>query len=253
MADRIENLVDLLLEMANPAMVHDNEVVSFEKRLKTGKSDVNALKAQVETLYNNYKDALATIRKKFETLIRRDLPRGNDVKFISDTKTIASVIDKAISRKKGFMSINDLVRGAVLFRQQSDMDDFVKRFTRKNASILVEAEHKARGGDATYGYYGSHHFSLNIDGIIVELQVMTQKLWAYKHAAHQIYTSTRSKAEGPSKQDKHLSKELFSRGNKPAYVKEDIEVDISERELMEMFTLDELSEMDYTVWVEVAV
>tara|TARA_Y100001951_G_C11298063_1_gene277523 strand:- start:43046 stop:43318 length:273 start_codon:yes stop_codon:yes gene_type:complete len=79
------------------------------------------------------------------------------------------------------------------------------------------------GSDPTYGYYGSEHFSLDIEGFTIELQAMTQKLWHYKSYAHDIYNKTRSKGK-VSKEDMYMSKKLFKLGNKPKYVKEDHEL-----------------------------
>jgi len=55
----------------------------------------------------------------------------------------------------------------------------------------------------------------------VELQVMSDRLWKYKEAAHGIYTKWRSKPEKIDKFDANLSKKLFSFGN----TRESFEID----------------------------
>lgn len=116
------------------------------------------------------------------------------------------------------------MRGAVLFDTKEQADEFVKKFIRQNKDKVIGYEEKLKGQDTIYGYYGSHHIDLNIDGLVVELQIMTRKLWNYKKEAHLIYTKTRS-GDGPTEKDKKESKKIFALANESLEWKE---VDIFE-------------------------
>lgn len=210
-------------EMSNPIMVSDKDVVDLDGAIKSKKQDRKVLADKLMAVYDKYKPKIQSIMSKFEKIVKREISGFQNVKFLSNTKPIESIIDKAIDRKRGLMTINDLVRGAILFTDKQDADKFVKKFMRRNSSLVVEYEEKVRGQDNTYGYYGSHHMSLNIDGIIIELQIMTKKLWSYKTAAHDIYTASRSRPEGPTKFDQSQSKRIFSLGNRPRRVRESFE------------------------------
>lgn len=236
-----------LYEMANPLMVHDDEIKKFEKTLKTGDQKKSKLVDMLSNIYSKYEPTLSSVKNEFESKVKKEIRKFRDIKFLTDIKSIKSIIDKAILRKKGLLSINDLVRGALLMQTKSDADEFVKNFIRKNKNVVVGYEEKKRGQDNTYGYYGSHHLDLNLNGIIVELQVMTKKLWAYKEEAHKIYTANRSKiAQSVDKFDMFTSKKIFSLAN----IKEET-LDEEFLNVLEVFSLQELEDMTYESWVEV--
>ena len=188
---------------------------------------------KIAEFYNQLLPKLQHVEKTFEAVLRASLPKRiskwkgpgeyqkahnvNPV-VLTDIKTLGSVISK-VKRGKKVEQIGDLVRGAVLFPDHASVEEFVKSFVRKNQGIIAKHEIKAHGGDLDYGYYGSQHLDLMIDGLRVELQVMTQKLWKMKHAAHVIYTKTRE--EGATESDKIQSRNIFKQGNKPKYVREE--------------------------------
>jgi len=134
-------------------------------------------------------------------------------------KTLKSLISKVIiRRRKTLQQINDLVRATIMFSDQNDMDEFVNKLKRKK-DIITGYEHKSFGADQTFGYYGSHHFSILLNGIECELQVMTKKLEAHKTVAHGIYDKYREMVpQGltPSAaKEVRRSKGLYSRANIP--------------------------------------
>ena len=228
----------------NPAFVGDEDIkkldgwISNPSKFKKDKQQIVDL---IATVFSKHEPMLKKIRSKFESAIKKELRKYKKSKFLSDSKEMDSIIDKAVDRARGFGELNDLVRGAVLLDNKAEADDFVKRFMRKNSRAVVGYEEKKRGEDNTYGYYGSHHIDLNIDGIIVELQVMTKKLWQYKEVAHDIYTSNRSKGTGPDAFDRHTSKKIFSIA---AMKSESVES-------MPEFTLGEMHEMQFDKFEEV--
>lgn len=181
--------------------------------------------AAAAQILQNHKDQILKAYKDFLTLMKSYTSSSKlkgTTEFLSGMKPVKSIISKVVDRGKSFKDLGDLIRGALLFDTQDDLNQFVKDFSRKESGIIVKYEEKTKGSDPTYGYYGSHHFDLNIDGFVIELQAMTQRLWKFKEPAHDIYNMTRDNG-GLSKADQMLSKRLFSMGNSPGYQKEDIE------------------------------
>lgn len=226
--------------MINPIFSGDKELRKLEFKLQQGfksAEEKGSMQDELFKAYKKYEPAFKKAQSKFESIINGALPKGDKqtTTFLRGLKPFKSIVDKAIERKKGFMGLNDLVRGAVLLADRKQAEDFVANIMRKYKSMVVGYEDKARGKDKTYGYFGSHHIDMNIDGIIVELQIMTKKLWTYKHAAHEIYTANRSKAGGPNKQDQYDSKRFFSMGNRDN-IREEFE------EFDECFTEAEIAE-----------
>jgi ppGpp synthetase/RelA/SpoT-type nucleotidyltranferase len=230
--------------VANPMMVNDKELRYLDSlidrgRHKAGEYESKA-KAMIRDMYERYAKKFEKIKKKLGRIISKEvrkLNKSEKVKVFTDIKELDSIEDKAMDRNRGIIQMNDIVRGAVLFTTKVEADEFVSKFTRRNRSMIVAYEEKKRGGDTEYGYYGSHHLDLSIEGMVVELQVMTRKMWSYKEAAHDIYNKYRSKSGGPDKFDKHMSKRMFSMAN------ESVGIDPE-------FTLEEIVEMGDT-WEEV--
>lgn len=229
----------------NPAFAGDEEVKKLDNwidnpsRYKKDKEQITNLMVDV---FGKYEKLLNSVKKKFESLIRKELRKFKKARFLSDAKSMESIINKAVDRGRGFGELNDLVRGAILLETKADADAFVDKFMRRNKSIVVGYEEKKRGEDNTYGYYGSHHIDLNIDGLIVELQIMTKKLWQYKEEAHKIYMKNRAKEDGPDNFDKYTSKKIFSIANMKS---ESIAVDDESPK----FTIDEM--VDFGQYTEV--
>lgn len=211
-------LEETLLE--NELFKLDAEIKKFDET--KGKMSHEKAVQEVEKILNKYADTIQATVGKFTGIMKKYTNRDK-AKFIYDTKTVTSVVSKVVSRGKKLTDLGDLVRGAILFDSQEELDDFVKNFTRKEKSIITDHDHKEKGGDKTYGYYGSHHFDLNINGLTVELQAMTKKLWKFKDTAHEIYNNTRDSGI-ITKADIELSKKIFKLGNSPKFVKESEEL-----------------------------
>lgn len=212
----------LLEGIINPIFVDNKQILDFDKKI--GKGNNQELEKELENIYDQIEDSLKQSLTEFRNVVKRELRNYRNPKFLTQIKTLESIKDKAIRRKKGLSEINDLVRGAILLETREDVDSFVKNFMRRNKSIIVDYEKKEKGGDPEYGYFGSHHFDLDVNGYIVELQVMTRKLWSYKEAAHEIYVRTRTKGD-KTPFDISLSKKLFSMGNVDKKLKEDLTFD----------------------------
>lgn len=216
----IENLEwDSQQYLAESVLEGDTEAVTIDKLIKANKIE----KSQVEEFYKKLVPFLNKVKDKFDRQIKTAIRKQPNAKFLSGIKPISSVVDKTVNRKKSMSRMGDLVRGAVLFSTKEEADEFAHNFVRKNKSNIVEFETKERGGDKVYGYYGSHHLTLLVDGLPVEIQVMSKKLWSYKSSAHDIYTQNRSKGGELSKADRHLSNQIFSMGNQNRRFKESLD------------------------------
>ena len=98
--------------------------------------------------------------------------------------------------------------------QQFVTDDVVKQV--KKRFKIVRYDFKSKGGDKEFGYFGSHHFLADLGGMVVEIQVMSRRLWAFKEEAHKIYTKLRSGSDLSKelqKKMKTVSKQMFSKAN----------------------------------------
>lgn len=225
----------------NPAFAGDKEIIKLDNMISGAlgrKQDKQKLFDKLSDVYSKYEKVFKSVERKFAQMVRKETKKNRPIKVLTNIKKIDSVFDKAVERGKGVTEINDYVRGAILFKTKNEADEFVKRFLRRNRNQVVGYEEKVRGGDTTYGYYGSHHIDINIEGIIVELQIMTRKLWDYKKEAHEIYTKNRSSGTGPDAFDQRISKNIFSAAN------ESLEVPVE-------FTYEELHEMQYENWKEI--
>jgi len=221
-------LTDLLKEQQELNEKNDALLIDKAVRKFIALKDKRSTEENIEILKDIVKqntELLKDVRDKFYNIVDKNLPKKgvspNAYKFLYQIKSMESIIDKIITRDRDLGELGDMVRGAVLFRDGEAMDDFISDLKRKNKRYITDYEFKSKGSDPEYGYYGSHHFDLNIDGLDVELQVMPDKLWKYKEAAHDIYTKWRSKKGKIDNFDRNLSKKLFRIGN----TTESIEID----------------------------
>lgn len=140
---------------------------------------------------------------------------GKSTKILLDTKSHDSWIDKTVIRKKSPKTIDDVIRGAILARTSEDVDNIITFINKKYK--VVDHDYKKEGGDTEYGYFGSHHMSVVMgNGVAVELQVMTKRLWTAKTPAHDIYNDYRSLEKVDPKQkerDLEYSRNIFRWGN----------------------------------------
>jgi ppGpp synthetase/RelA/SpoT-type nucleotidyltranferase len=135
-------------------------------------------------------------------------------------KPFKSLLEKIYDRGKKAENITDVIRCAILCREQDDVEEVVRLINRNHH--VYEHEIKEKGGDKTYGYYGSHHFLIKLKhgGFLAEIQVMTNRLWAFKTPAHQIYEKYRAgQIDAEFEKAKRESKMIFQKGNLPVFKK----------------------------------
>lgn len=212
------------LNETNDVFQADKAIRTFNYKYTSGEYTREQAEKELSKIIEKYASTLTKVQKKFASIISSVLPkkgvRANSIKVLHSLKTIESIINKAIDRKKNIIEMGDLVRGAILFDDEKMMTDFINDFKRKHNNIIIEVDTKKKGGDKVFGYYGPTHFGLKIDGIEVELQVMPRRMWSYKEAAHQIYNKWRTDIGGITRTDQVLSKTIFKLGNMKKTIRE---------------------------------
>lgn len=211
----------------SPFLTKDRNVQSVKKAI-AGKQAKAKGPQTVRDMYKALLPELKQIKKKFETVVKKGLPKGDKqkIRFFSQIKPEDSLVNKIVVRGNAPDTIGDIVRGALLFPDQKAVEVFVKDFRRKNSNLVAGYEMKAKGTDKELGYYGSHHLDLMINGLMVELQVMTRKMWKFKESAHVLYTNNRdkiSKGGHASRRDSALSKQIYALANQPRFQKNDFD------------------------------
>ena len=90
--------------------------------------------------------------------------------------------------------MNDWLRGSILVNDEKDIGIVSKNIFKAFKSVS-EFDPKERGGDKQFGYYGSVHFSVDVDGVNTEIQLMTKKLYSAKKIAGGQYDDFRSASD----------------------------------------------------------
>jgi hypothetical protein len=202
-----------LQEGRNPAFEGDSEIQKLDKDIKSGKHSEEDLISRTEQAYKKISPMVDRAHSSLVSTVKSVAGKKSGIIFKHGTKPLNSVIDKAVKRKRGLGNLGDLARGAVITKNPKETESFVNSLKRKHGDKIVDHEVKEKGSDPNYGYYGSHHIQMVHNGVETELQVMHKKLWDKKKMAHKIYTSSRSRPEGPTKQEKTTSKQIFAKAN----------------------------------------
>lgn len=260
----------------SPALRNNEMIQKVADLIRSGDVDDQEAEEALEAVY--YQEILPIAEDRLEQFrnivkkslsaskIRKNLSRNPDV--LSQIKALKGLKSKAISRGKPLTKIGDIVRGAILFETNEEVDMYIENFRRKFSRNIAEYEFKAEGSDPKFGYFGSHHIDMMVDGLVVELQVMTKRLWTYKEKAHDIYVKMRdAKAQarlaadyedlpnslkrqlgfepayGDEEEEMAHSKRIFQIGNKPKRFREEAEVTPTDNIISEDFTPAVLWEM----------
>jgi hypothetical protein len=200
------------------------EVIEFDKLNKSGAASQKALIRNLKSIYDKIQPKLLQTARQYRKILEKYISsKGVDSSTMNlnfgGVKSFRSVASKVIARKRiSLERINDLVRATIYFNTQEQVEDFVKDVQRKMPTFNHEV--KKKGSDELFGYFGSHHLILVVNGIQCELQVMTRRLETHKNEAHKIYGSVRDTLASKGKEAVPVktlrrSKELFSRGNMP--------------------------------------
>lgn len=214
----IREAISQINEEANEALASDAEVENFIKMLPSMSQEqaveklTALLKKHAGLLNSVLRDFIKSINSAIPTEIKST---KGAYKFLYQLKSEESIVDKVIARGKSLLTIPDLVRGALLFKDGDQIESFIEKFKKIPGVNIKEIDHKTIRSDKKFGYYGPYHIILQYQGIDVELQVMPAKLWKYKEVAHGIYNDWRSKPGPIPKRELNVSKTLFKRGNTP--------------------------------------
>lgn len=146
-------------------------------------------------------------KPRLEQVLKRAASGRGKIKV--GIKSYDSFLSK-VNRNNAPNKVHDMLRSALLLDTQEDVEAAVKLL--KRTQTVHSIEHKDKGSDPTYGYFGSWHLKLVINGIIAEVQVMTRRLWTYKDWAHDFYKMYRDKGD-ITPQAARLSKQIFAMGN----------------------------------------
>lgn len=200
------------------------EVKEFDRLNSEGKISNNVLFKKLKNIYRNIHPKLLQTARQYRKILEKYIEsKGVDKSSMSlnfgGVKSLRSVTSKIMTRKRiSLENINDLVRATIYFNTQDQVEEFVKDIKRKVPTFNHEV--KSKGSDKDFGYFGSHHLILVVNGIQCELQVMTRRLQTHKDEAHKIYgavrdtLATKGKEAVPAETFRR-SKQLFSRGNMP--------------------------------------
>ncbi|MDX8383511.1 MAG: hypothetical protein R8M45_05480 [Ghiorsea sp.] len=170
----------------------------------------------VTSLYAKFIDQVKSSQKTLLSGLKRSSMKVKDAKVYVDVKHLDSFIDKILKRGKKASSITDWLRSAVIAPDEEGVGKIVKSIRRD--FVVQEYEFKDKKNAGEYGYFGSHHFLVLVDGITAEIQVMTRKLWVYKEEAHKVYVKYRSDGklfDKFKKLETSYSRKTFSKGNLP--------------------------------------
>lgn len=202
-------------------------VISFDKIMKNTKASEFDKKKSLSSAYNDIEKELIRIKDKYKKFLNKLISKKDKTKtkILVGIKSLDSVVSKSMKRGKPLKEMKDLVRAALLFETNEQAKDAYDTIVRKYSSMIVRKEEKKKGSDPVFGYFGSFHVIFKFEGLAVELQIMSKKLWNYKDTAHDFYNKYRDqKKPSPSKFDAHMSKLVFSKGNQPKYIKEDLDI-----------------------------
>lgn len=182
-------------------------------------TDKEAKKERLAAAYKELMPQAQSIKQRLFSFLKSSAASIKGSKILIGIKPLKSVYSKVVERGKPATGLSDLVRSAVLFDTYDEVKEFVDHFVKKYHAYIVDKETKKAGTDKVYGYFGSYHLGVMINGLLCEIQVMTKKLWAFKDRAHGIYNKYRDGGK-PDTLDATRSKHIFRLGNLDKMVRE---------------------------------
>lgn len=165
-------------------------------------------------------ETVETIRPRFTQILHKVASVVPNSKILVDIKSNRSIVSK-IMRKTEYGKMKDILRSAIIVQNQSDIPKIMKAMKKEFQIFELKTKEKEKD---PFGYYGSYHYIVEFGGVLVEVQLMTKRLWTYKELGHKVYDKWREQiSKNPNllnqpdskelKKDIALSKRIFSRGN----------------------------------------
>ena len=211
----IENLDDSLIRKLSKKIKPSKKSFWADEKIKdlTGKND----KEKGVALYKKYEPIIEDRLKKYESGLKTALKGVQNAKIMVDVKKLRAFVNKTVDRGKDPSKMNDWLRGSILVNDEKDIGIVSKNIFKAFKSVS-EFDPKERGDDKQFGYYGSVHFSVDVDGVNTEIQLMTKKLYSAKKVAGGQYDDFRSASDAikGSKETQKLlrhGKRAFDKGN----------------------------------------
>ena len=211
----LENLDDSLIRKLSKKIKPAKKTFWADEKIKdfTGKND----KEKVVALYKKYEPIIEDRLKKYESGLKTALKGVQNAKIMVDVKKLRAFVNKTVDRGKDPSKMNDWLRGSILVNDEKDIGIVSKNIFKAFKSVS-EFDPKERGDDKQFGYYGSVHFSVDVDGVNTEIQLMTKKLYSAKKVAGGQYDDFRSASDAikGSKETQKLlrhGKRAFDKGN----------------------------------------
>ena len=211
----LENLDDSLIRKLSKKIKRAKKTFWADEKIKdfTGKND----KEKVVALYKKYEPIIEDRLKKYESGLKTALKGVQNAKIMVDVKKLRAFVNKTVDRGKDPSKMNDWLRGSILVNDEKDIGIVSKNIFKAFKSVS-EFDPKERGDDKQFGYYGSVHFSVDVDGVNTEIQLMTKKLYSAKKVAGGQYDDFRSASDAikGSKETQKLlrhGKRAFDKGN----------------------------------------
>jgi len=169
-----------------------------------------------EQPWSTKEEALQTAQETlpaFQRVLKRAATK--DAKIVASVKPETSIDNKlarwsAAGNGRDMSTMFDVLRGSILVAEPDDVHEVIKSLSK--GEKVVKYEHK-KDPDPTWGYYGTHHLDILVDGVVAEVQIMTKRLYYRKKVAHKIFTKHRSDVEALPHHEKIRSKLLFQYGN----------------------------------------
>jgi len=192
----------------NKGVLEKEEIKAFEELRDSEKTE-----ELLEIIYNLLEKDLKTIKKEYRKFLGAMIKKRDKKRVIIklSIKPFASFKSKVIERKKSIYEVKDLVRATMLLCSDDEVKKLYNDIIRKKLEVIAYT-YKEMGEDKKFGYYGSYHIIFFFNGLNVELQIMTRKLWNYKDEAHKLYNKYRDKSS-IDQEDLRVSKMIFYKGN----------------------------------------
>jgi ppGpp synthetase/RelA/SpoT-type nucleotidyltranferase len=196
-------------------IITEQTLIQKPKDFQQPWGDVDAEEEYLGVWYDNIRKDVLNVKDNFLHKLKTASRRVKMPKVVVDVKSAKSFIDKVVNRGKKPNQITDVLRSAILVETENDIYKVVKGL--KKEFKVLEYEIKQKDDDPEFGYYGSHHLLVDVNGMASEIQVMTKKLWNYKEEQHKIYNKLRSLSDVDKEYEKFLkntSKRGFIAGNR---------------------------------------
>ena len=185
----VRNLSKKVKPMGSQPWAHN----IFKSMSSKGKNDPALVKKMYDEWYPEIKKRLSM----FLSGMKASTKGVQNAKYLLNIKEVDKFLDKTIDRGKDPGTITDFLRGAIIVKDNDDMDRAAKGIFKGFKKVVEfqpkdREDNKATKADQNYGAYGWVAFLVDVDGVSSEIQLATRKSWNTKSHAHRIYSQFRS-------------------------------------------------------------